>query len=865
MLVRHLLIQSSRRKPRMINASPSNPRSFSNGSRTIVLIAVSIVVGALLALPLFIGSAASPTNANDKSAVNVNSDNATTTARHYVALPNFNYLLPTPQSGPVTVETFASDCTTPKGTFNVQDTDLTVCAKISDALPGWRVIWSNARSIAVQSAGLTAANTSATFTLNTGSNLGDWRVIVFDSIGQTVQAVTPFTVIDVANPVADLAVTVGSINSSVSSGGQALFSVQVTNYGPSDAPVNLANAVPADTTFLAFDQLAGPVFTCTNPNEGEIGSSSCTITSMARGETAVFLGTYTVGAVTNGTVISDTASVSTSVTDPVSPDVDNNSSTAESEVSNVPCQLTTPENITVNADSGGAGAVVTYATPTGTGDCGSPGVGENGETIPAISCNPASGSFFAVGTTSVICTARTGAAVSFQVTVDNPGALSISLNDAASLNIECGQRFSDPGATAIDAGGQPLEVTVSYTGSFNTEAPAVGTYTATYTATEGSNSVSTERTIIVADTEGPAITIEGASPYRIQQGSCTPFVDPGVSAFDDCAGAKPVTTSISGPGGATSVDPGIPGTYTITYTATDGTNQSTATRTVIVGTFPEDEVDQPGSSNVPPTIALNGDDQITLECGNAFADPGATATVCGSPVTVTTTGTVNPNAPGTYTINYSATANGFTTEVTRIVTVEDTLAPVITLNGSNPMQVGFGTTFVDPGATASDGCAGNLTSSITVTGSVDTDTVGFYALTYSVTDPSGHTDTEVRNVEVLPYNFTGFFSPIDNLPTVNEIKAGQAAPVKFSLGGNQGLNIFAAGSPSSVQIACDTNLPIDVVEETETAGSSFLTYDATSDRYKYVWKTENSWKNTCRQLTVTLRDGTVHVAIFKFK
>jgi hypothetical protein len=221
--------------------------------------------------------------------------------------------------------------------------------------------------------------------------------------------------------------------------------------------------------------------------------------------------------------------------------------------------------------------------------------------------------------------------------------------------------------------------------------------------------------------------------------------------------------------------------------------------------------------------------------------------------------------PGTYTINYSASANGFTSEATRIVLVEDTQAPVITLNGANPMQVAIGTVFVDPGATASDGCAGDLTSSIVVTGSVDTNTVGFYALTYAVTDPSGHSDTEVRNVEVLPYNFTGFFSPINNPPTVNEIKAGQAAPVKFSLGGDHGLNIFAAGSPSSVPITCDTNLPISAVEETETAGSSFLTYDASSDRYKYVWKTENSWKNTCRQLTVTLRDGTVHVAIFKIK
>ena len=199
------------------------------------------------------------------------------------------------------------------------------------------------------------------------------------------------------------------------------------------------------------------------------------------------------------------------------------------------------------------------------------------------------------------------------------------------------------------------------------------------------------------------------------------------------------------------------------------------------------------------------------------------------------------------------------------MTVQDTVAPVITLNGANPMTVGFGTVFTDPGATASDGCAGDLTSAIVVTGSVDTNTVGFYALTYTVSDPSGHSDTKVRTVQVLPYNFTGFFAPIDNLPAFNEMKAGQAAPVKFSLGGNQGLNIFAASSPSSVQITCDSGAPILPVEETETAGQSSLSYDTTSGQYKYTWKTDSSWKNTCRQLTVTLRDGTVHVAYFKFK
>ena len=841
----------------MLNNVPSRFRY--TGSRYPIGIAVCILA-ALLALPLFIGSAVSPIrpvdNQNKVQSANANSHESVVASR-------FNFLNPLPQAAPPTVETFAGDCTTPKTVFNLQDTDLTVCAKFTNAQSGWRLIWSNANFVAVQTVPLTTQHGTATFTLNANSSLGDWRVILFEPLGGTVQAVTRFTVIDAANPKADVGVTKGLISAGASSGNQVLYAIEVTNFGPSDAAaVTLTDDVPANTTFHSLGQLDGPTFTCTNPNEGETGTTTCTIATLARGETAIFVATYVVDTVSNGTIISNTASVSTTTDDP---NTDNNTETASATVVNAPCTLSTPDNITTSVDTGQAGAIVTYTTPTGTGDCGSPTTGEGGETIPAISCNPPSGSFFGVGTTTVLCASVTGATVSFQVTVDNPGALSISLQGGESVTLECGQRFGDPGATAINGNGDPIEVTVAYSGGFDPDAPAVGTFTATYTATEDANSVSATRNITVTDTEGPAITVEGANPYRIQQGSCSPFVDPGATAFDTCAGSKSVSSSISGPGGATSVDTSVAGTYTVTYTATDGTHSSTATRTVIVGTFPADEVDQPGTANVPPTLVLNGDAQITLECGSAFTDPGATASVCGSPVPVTVTGAANPNVPGVYTVTYSATANGFTTDATRIVTVQDTVAPVITLNGANPMQVGFGTVFTDPGATASDGCAGDLTASIIVTGSVDTNTVGFYALTYSVSDPSGHSDTKVRTVEVLPYNFTGFFSPIDNLPAFNEMKAGQAAPVKFSLGGDQGLNIFAAGSPSSIQISCTSSDPVLPVEETETAGNSSLTYDSTSNQYKYTWKTESSWKNTCRQLTVTLRDGTVHVAKFKFK
>lgn len=114
------------------------------------------------------------------------------------------------------------------------------------------------------------------------------------------------------------------------------------------------------------------------------------------------------------------------------------------------------------------------------------------------------------------------------------------------------------------------------------------------------------------------------------------------------------------------------------------------------------------------------------------------------------------------------------------------------------------------------------------------------------------------------YAFQGFFAPVDNAPTLNAVKAGSAVPVKFSLTGYQGMDILAAGSPSSQAVTCSTSAPVDTLELTSTAGSSSLSYDATSDRYNYVWKTDKAWAGTCRQLNVALADGSVHSATFKF-
>jgi hypothetical protein len=125
-------------------------------------------------------------------------------------------------------------------------------------------------------------------------------------------------------------------------------------------------------------------------------------------------------------------------------------------------------------------------------------------------------------------------------------------------------------------------------------------------------------------------------------------------------------------------------------------------------------------------------------------------------------------------------------------------------------------------------------------------------------------DHEPQVAQLLSYSFAGFFQPIDNLPTLNVAKAGQAIPVKFSLNGDKGLNILAAGYPLSTKILCDASEPQDMIEETVPPGESSLSYDAATDTYVYIWKTAKGWSGTCRQLVVKFIDGTFHYANFNF-
>ncbi|HEX9371361.1 MAG TPA: PxKF domain-containing protein, partial [Roseiflexaceae bacterium] len=205
-------------------------------------------------------------------------------------------------------------------------------------------------------------------------------------------------------------------------------------------------------------------------------------------------------------------------------------------------------------------------------------------------------------------------------------------------------------------------------------------------------------------------------------------------------------------------------------------------------------------------------------------------------------------------------AAGNTSSPSNVVTVQiDTTAPTLApAVNPNPVLLG-GSATASPNAT--DALSGLASQSCNA---LDTSSVGLKSVSCTASDNAGNSASATLNYTVA-YPWSGFFQPTDNLPTLNSVKAGSAIPVKFSLGGNQGLNIFAAGYPKVQPITCDSGTPSDEIEQTVTAGASGLSYDAASGQYSYTWKTENSWAGSCRQLIVRLIDGTDHIASFKFK
>ncbi len=198
------------------------------------------------------------------------------------------------------------------------------------------------------------------------------------------------------------------------------------------------------------------------------------------------------------------------------------------------------------------------------------------------------------------------------------------------------------------------------------------------------------------------------------------------------------------------IDQNIPSNAAVTTTSPVTATPDTTAPTVLLGTIAAGVVGTAQTHDITFSEVVTG---LTV---NDFSATGATVdSVSGSGDTYTITFT--PTEEG---VRLTLAANsvedvtgiaGPAAAITATGTAVDATAPEITLLGASPVEVHQGSTFTDPGATATDGVDGDLSASIVVGGdTVDTDTAGDYTITYDVSDAADNAaETVTRIVRVV--------------------------------------------------------------------------------------------------------------------
>ncbi len=115
-------------------------------------------------------------------------------------------------------------------------------------------------------------------------------------------------------------------------------------------------------------------------------------------------------------------------------------------------------------------------------------------------------------------------------------------------------------------------------------------------------------------------------------------------------------------------------------------------------------------------------------------------------------GDVDTTKPGEYRVTFQLlnSKKQVVDEVTETIVVAANEAPVIKLYGGEQVDVYIGHTYEEPGFEAIDPEEGDLSKKVTVTGDVDTATLGTYQVTYRVQDSLGSEATRTRTVRVIP-------------------------------------------------------------------------------------------------------------------
>jgi TolA-binding protein len=426
--------------------------------------------------------------------------------------------------------------------------------------------------------------------------------------------------------------------------------------------------------------------------------------------------------------------------------------------------------------------------------------------------------------------------------VNDQTAPVIQLIGNASMSIDVGGTFADPGSTANDNVDGDISNLIQVTGSVNNTTP--GTYTLTYNVSDTAGNAATPvtRNVIVRDITPPVITAPAGITVAAINALGVPATNVAIANFLIAATVTDdvdVGLSISNDG---PLDFFPLGTNVVTFSATDSSgNSSQASAAVTV------------TDQTAPVIQLIGSGPIaaTDASGVAKTNPAIAQFLNAANATDNVDGTLNviDDAPlvfplGPTTVTFTATDNSNNTSATQAtVTVTDQKAPIITLNGAASVSINVGDLFTDLEAIAIDNVDGTI-SGILGTGAVNTSTPGTYTLIYNVSDAAGNAALEVtRNISVQDAG-SPVVQPPDNIVVAATSTSGTAASnSKISLF----LNSASAIDDVDGQLAASAVGPPQIFP----LGSTQVTFTATD--------TANNTGQA--QATVTVTDQTAPVIL----
>ncbi|MFC2110852.1 HYR domain-containing protein [Bacteroidota bacterium] len=265
---------------------------------------------------------------------------------------------------------------------------------------------------------------------------------------------------------------------------------------------------------------------------------------------------------------------------------------------NTPPVITVPATIAINNDAGACGANVNYIV-TATDNCGN----------VTLSYSQNSGTFFNIGTTTVVATAvdecGNTSTNSFEITVTDSELPVVTCPANIAVNNDVGVCGAVVTYTVGSSDNCPGYTLVQTAGLTSGSTFPIGTTTNTFIVTDASNNSATcSFDVIVTDSENPTISCPANIAVNNDVGVCGAVVTYTVGSNDNCPGFTLVQTA-----GLTSGSTFPIGTTTNTFIVTDASNNTATCSFDVIVTDSENP-----TISCPANIAVNNDVGV---CGAA--------------------------------------------------------------------------------------------------------------------------------------------------------------------------------------------------------------------------------------------------------